>query len=149
MLTFHVLYKVLLESVNTPEYFPEEKYPHLSPPLVRNNERLLKSFEILSHHIDNDTPMAIVTDVYSQTSHYSNPDNLLGSDFKSEEVIVTKFGDFLKYKDKYRFFTTVIIGEEITQKSNNYIYTPQWSYNWEYKREYIEKIKNIDVLVSV
>lgn len=144
-----VLYKVLLESANAPEYYPEEKYPELFPPLKRNDERLNKTYEILSNYIAPKTPMAIITDVYNQVSVHKEYIPLLGSDTGSELIDITTFDQFLEKKKDYRFFTSIIIGEEITKVWNNYLYTPQWSYNWKYTSSLVSKVKDIDTVKDI
>jgi precorrin-3B C17-methyltransferase len=143
-----VLYKVILESANCPEFYPEEKYPELYPPLVRTRERLERTYEILSEHIKALTPVAIITDVYDQSSNYSEKIPLLGSDTGKEEIVVTTFDQFLNYSDRYRFLTTIIIGEETTKMWNNRIYTPQWNYHWTYNDQLLEQVAHLDYLVK-
>lgn len=141
-----VLYKLILESANCPEFYPEEKYPELYPPMVRTKERLEKTYEILSEHIAPSTPMAIITDVYDQSSNYSEKIPFLGSDDGKEEIIVTTFDQFLNYSDRYRFLTTVIIGEEMTKIWKNKIYTPQWNYHWSYRTDMLDDIAQLQYL---
>jgi precorrin-3B C17-methyltransferase len=144
-----VLYKVLLESANAPEYYPEEKYPALYPPLIRTEERLNKTYEILSNYIGPKTPMAIITDVYNQVSVHKEYIPLLGSDTGTEVIDITTFDQFLEKKGSYRFFTSIIIGEDITKVWNNHMYTPQWNYNWTYTSSLISKVKDINTVKEI
>lgn len=141
-----VLYKLILESANCPEFYPPHKYPELYPPLERTAERLEKANAILSRYVQSSTPMAIVTDVCNQSSHYSEKIPLLGSDDGKEEIIVTTFSEFLSYKEHYRFLSTVIIGDEITCSWQNKLYTPQWNYHWTYNPQMIEQVASLDYL---
>ena len=109
-----VLYKLILEAVGSPAFYPPDRYPELRPPQARTRERLERAYALLAEHIAPATPMAIITDVYNQSS---NQRTLAPARFGhgQEEIILTTFDKFLDYSDHYRFLTTVIIGEEMTQ----------------------------------
>lgn len=143
-----VLYKLILESAGSPESYPEDKYPELCPPLVRTKERLERAYAILSEHIEPATPMVIVTDVYDQSSNYSGRAPLLGSDTGKEEIIVTTFDKFLHYGNRYRFLTTVIIGEEMTRVWRDKVYTSQWNRRWTFNSQMLQRVAHLEYLVK-
>ena len=144
-----VLYKVIVESYDSPEFYPAEKYPELSPPDKCTKERLNKSYKILSEHISPDTPMAIIINTYDQTSYHHVGDNMLGSDDRKEKVILTEFRNFVKYSGEYRYLTTIIIGDNTTVVFDKYMYTPQWNYHWTYCPIMLEKVSNLPYLTSL
>ena len=143
-----VLYKLILESAGSPDFYPPERYPELYPPLVRTRERLERAYEILSEHIAPATPMAIITDVYDQSSNYSSRSPLLGSDTGKEDIILTTFDQFLDHSDRYRFLTTVIIGEEMTRVWHNKMYTSQWNRRWTYDGQMLQRVAHLEYLVK-
>ena len=143
-----VLYKLILESAGSPELYPQERYPELYPPLVRTRERLERAYQILSEHIAPATPMAIITDVYGQSSNYSGRSPLLGSDTGKEEIVLTTFDQFLNYSDHYRFLTTVIIGEEMTRVWRDKIYTAPWNRRWTYDDQMLQRVAHLEYLVK-
>jgi precorrin-3B C17-methyltransferase len=143
-----VLYKLILESAGSPELYPPDRYPELYPPLVRTKERLERAYAILSEHIAPATPMAIITDVCDQSANYSGRPPLLGSDTGKEESILTTFDQFLNHSDRYRFLTTVIIGEEMTQAKRGKMYTSQWNRRWTFDAQMVEQIAHLDYLVE-
>jgi len=143
-----VLYKLILESASCPEFYPKEKFPELFPPLLRTRERLERAYEILSEHIGPATPMAIITDVYDQSSNYSHRPPLLGSDTGKEEIIVTTFDKFLDSSDRYRFLTTVMIGEKMTRVWRSKMYTCQWNYHWTYDSQMLQRVAHLAYLVK-
>lgn len=143
-----VLFKLILENCKYPQYYPKEEYPELYPPVEMTRYRLQRTFELLAEYISFDRPMAIVTDVHDQTSNYSKTTELLGSDDGKEEIILTTFGQFMNYSDHYRFFTSIIIGDENTVLFDNVMYTPQWHDRWEYKEEMVERVKELPYLKS-
>jgi precorrin-3B C17-methyltransferase len=144
-----VLYKLILESAGSPACYPPDRYPELYPPLVRTKERLERAYEILAEHIAPATPMAIITDVYDQSSNYSGRSPLLGSDTGREEIILTTFDKFLEYSDHYRFLTTVIIGEEMTRVWRDRIYTAPWNRRWAYDDRVLQRVAQLEYLVKV
>lgn len=141
-----VLFKLILENIAYPQYYPKDKYPELYPPDVKTKERLNIVFDILKEYIPLDRPMAVVTDAFNQTSNYSNKSSMIGSDSGDEEIIITTFGDFINLTNSFRFFTSIIIGDENTIAFDNLLYTPQWHYKWEYKKEMLENISDIKYL---
>jgi hypothetical protein len=143
-----VLYKLILESAGRPEFYPEDRYPELYPPLVRTRQRLERAYQILSEYIGPATPMAIITDVYDQSSNYSGRSPLLGSDTGKEEIILTTFDQFLSYSDRYRFLTTVIIGEEMTRGWRDKIYTSHWNSRWTYNDQMLQRVAHLPYLVK-
>jgi precorrin-3B C17-methyltransferase len=143
-----VLYKLILESAGSPAFYPPDRYPELHPPLVRTKERLERAYALLSEHIAPATPMAIITDVYDQSSNYSGRSPLLGSDSGQEEIILTTFDQFLRYSDRYRFLTTVIIGEEMTRVWRDKMYTAQWNRRWAYDDRVLQRVAQLEYLVK-
>jgi precorrin-3B C17-methyltransferase len=141
-----VLYKVIVESHSFPEFYPQEKYPELNPPEKCTEFRLKETHTILSKYIAQETPMAIITDVYNQTSSHKTNEKMIGSQNGREEIILTTFSNFLNFSSNYRFFTTIIIGDETTKQNMNYIYTPQWNYRWVYSQKMTGLIKDIPYL---
>ena len=129
-------------------FYPQNKYPELFPPAQRTYERLKRAHEILSEHIASETPMMIITDICDQTSHYSKANRMLGSDTGKEEIIITEFGKFLKFRQHYRFFSIIIIGDKTTRVWKDKIYTPQWSYNWKFNSKMIDDIKDLKYLMD-
>jgi precorrin-3B methylase len=115
---------------------------------VRTKERLARAYAILSEHIAPATPMAIITDVYDQSSNYSGRSPLLGSDSGQEEIILTTFDQFLRYSDRYRFLTTVIIGEEMTRVWRDKMYTAQWNRRWAYDDRVLQRVAQLEYLVK-
>lgn len=144
-----VLYKLILESAGSPAFYPPDRYPELHPPLVRTRERLERAYTILSEHIGPATPLAIITDVYDQSSNYSGRSPLLGSDTGQEEIILTTFDQFLNHSDRFRFMTTVIIGEEMTRVWRDKMYTAQWNHRWTYDDQMLHRVGQLDYLVNV
>ena len=143
-----VLYKLILEAAGSPAFYPPARYPELHPPLVRTRERLERAYAILAEHIAPTTPMAIITDVYDQSSNYSGRSPLLGSDTGQEEIVLTTFDQFLRYSDRYRFLTTVIIGEEMTRVWRDKIYTAQWNRRWAYDERMLQRVAPLEYLVK-
>jgi precorrin-3B C17-methyltransferase len=141
-----VLYKLILENLAYPEFYPADMYPSLYPPDVKTKYRLQRTYEILGESIPPDRPMAIVTDVHNQTSNYSSSIALLGSDSGNESITISKFGDFLEKAPEFRFFTTIIIGDSNTQVYNNRMVNPQSNYKWKYKTEMLIGIGAIPYL---
>lgn len=141
-----VLFKLILENSKYPQYYPKEEYPELYPPIEKTKYRLQRTYDLLKEYIDGDRPMAIVTDVYDQTSNYSKTTDFLGSDDGKEEVILTTFDQFMNYSDRFRFFTSIIIGDKNTVQFNKVMYTPQWHDRWEYKKEMVNRVKELAYL---
>ncbi|MEJ5198081.1 MAG: SAM-dependent methyltransferase [Anaerolineae bacterium] len=143
-----VLYKLILESAGNPAFYPPERYPELHPPLERTRERLERAYAILAEQIAAATPMAIITDVYDQSSNYSSRSPLLGTETGQEEIILTTFDQFLRYSDRYRFLTTVIIGEEMTRLWRDKMYTAQWNRRWAYDDQMEQRVAPLEYLVK-
>jgi len=143
-----VLYKLILEAAGCPAAYPPDRYPELHPPLERTRERLERAYAILAEHIAPATPLAIITDVYDQSSNYSGRSPLLGSDTGREEIILTTFDKFLDYRDHYRFLTTVIIGEEMTRVWRDRIYTAPWNRRWAYDGQILQRVAGLEYLVQ-
>ncbi len=141
-----VLYKLILENLNYPQYYPEDKYPELFPPKEKIMYRWQRTFEILSEHIVPDTPMAVVTDAHDQTSNYSTTTEMLGSDDGKEKIVITSFKDFIALSNTFRFFTTVFIGETITKRFGDILITPQWNYKWTYTKDMMKDITGLPYL---
>lgn len=141
-----VLYKLILENLNYPRYYPEEKYPELFPPKEKMIYRWQRTYDILKEHIPPERPMAIVTDACDQTSNYSTATQMLGSDDRKESIVIAPFEDFLALTNTFRFFTTVIIGEAITKRYGDTLITPQWNYKWEYDKEMMKDIVGLPYL---
>ncbi len=141
-----VLYKLILENLNYPQYYPEEKYPELFPPKEKMLYRWQRTYEILREYISPKTPMAVVTDVNDQTSNYSTATEMLGSDDGREKIVIAPFDDFLALTDTFRFFTTVIIGDATTKQFGNVLITPQWNYKWTYHKEMMADIDGLSYL---
>lgn len=144
-----VLYKVIIESYTSPEFYPQDKYPELYPPQECTKIRLGRTYEILSEYINPATPMAIITDMYNQTSNHRKTENMLGAESGQEEIIITEFVNFLKYMDYYRFLTTIIIGDDTTKMWNNFIYTPQWNYHWIFDSRMLDRVQKIPYLKDI
>lgn len=142
-----VLFKLILENIAYPEYYPEEKYPELYPPKEKTKYRLQRTYDILKEHIPENRAMIIITDAYDQTSQYSSSVDMLGAKDGKESIEICQFGDFLKKSESFRFFTTVIIGDANTRVlADGTIYTPQWNYKWTYSVEMLDRIKDLDYL---
>lgn len=141
-----VLYKLILENLYYPEYYPQDQYPELFPPQEKIAYRWQRTFDILREHIPLERPMAVVTDVHDQTANYSTTTKMLGSDNRKESIVLTTFGDFLALSDTYRFFTTIIIGDAITKRYDDILITPQWNYKWHYQKEMMKDIIDLPYL---
>ncbi|UYO99184.1 SAM-dependent methyltransferase [Oceanotoga sp. DSM 15011] len=141
-----VLYKLILENLKYPQYYPKDRYPDLFPPKEKTFYRLKRTYDILSKYIPEERVMAIVTDVNDQTSNYSKVTDMLGSKNSKENILITNFGNFLNHVNEYRFFTSIIIGDENTKFYNDVIYTPQWNYKWSYDERMLDDIKDLDYL---
>jgi precorrin-3B C17-methyltransferase len=141
-----VLYKLILENLAYPHFYPKEKYPQLYPPKEKTMFRLRRTFKILHEHIPLDRPMAIVTDVHDQTSSYSSTTLLLGGEGGKESITLTTFKEFLEKSSEYRFFTTIIIGDASTQVYNDRMVTPQWNYKWKYAANMLKDIEMLPYL---
>ncbi|MBD3290973.1 hypothetical protein GF337_19355, partial [candidate division KSB1 bacterium] len=141
-----VLYKLILENLGYPDFYPKEKYPELFPPQEKTKYRLERTYNILKEHISLNTPMAIVTDVCDQTSNYSSATAMLGCEGGKERIVITSFKDFLKEASGYRFFTTIIIGDALTQQYDNKLVNPQWNYRWKYRQDMMEDVKDLPYL---
>lgn len=141
-----VLYKLIFENLNYPQYYPQEKYPELFPPQEKMLYRWQRTNEILSEHIVPDTPMAVVTDAHDQTANYSSVTKMLGSEDGQEKLVITPFKDFLSLTSTFRFFTTVIIGETITKQYCDILITPQWNYKWSFQQEMMRDITQLPYL---
>lgn len=143
-----VLFKLILENCKYPQYYPQDEYPELYPPEEKTKYRLQRTYDLLKEYIPGDRPIAIVTDVCDQTSNYSKTTDFLGSDNGKEEIIITTFDQFLNCSDSFRFFTSVVIGDENTVLFDKVMYTPQWHNRWVYKKEMIERVKELPYLKS-
>ncbi len=141
-----VLYKLILENLHYPQYYPAEKYPELFPPQEKLAYRWQRTYDILREHIPLDRPMAIVTDACDQTAGYSTATKMLGADDGRESIVITTFKDFLALAETYRFFTTIIIGDGITTRYGDTLITPQWNYKWRYTREMLQDIAGLPYL---
>ena len=141
-----VLYKLILENLNYPQYYPKEKYPELFPPKEKMRYRWQRTYDILSAYITPETPMAVVTDVNDQTSHYSSKTDMLGSNDGKEEFLITSFNNFLTLTNTFRFFTTIIIGDATTKRLGDHLVSPQWHYKWQYTKEMIKDIEGLPYL---
>lgn len=138
-----VLYKLILENVAYPHLYPKDTYPELYPPKEKTWFRLERTFDILKEHIPSERPMAVVTDVHGQTSHYSAKTELLGNDNGNESIVVATLADFMNQAKGFRFFTTVIIGEEMTRQYGNLLVAPQVNYHWEYDPAMIDAVADL------
>jgi precorrin-3B C17-methyltransferase len=144
-----ILFKLILENLAYPNFYPPEKYPELYPPGEKTKYRLQRTYDILREHIPDDRVMIIVTDAFDQTLEYSSRINLLGSESGKESIEITNFGEFVNKSDSYRFFTTVIIGDSTTKVINyKIVLTPHWNYRWTYSTEMLDKVNNLDYLIS-
>ncbi len=142
-----VLYKLILENLAYPNFYPKEKYPELYPPEEKTKYRLQRTYDILSEFIPDDRVMIIVTDAFDQTSVYSKRIDLLGNENGKESVEVTNFGEFLNKADNYRFFTMVIIGDATTRViDEKMVLSPQWNYKWTYSTEMLDQVKDLKYL---
>jgi precorrin-3B C17-methyltransferase len=141
-----VLYKMILENLQYPEYYPRERYPELFPPAEKMAFRWRRTYEILAEHVAPDTPMAVVTDACDQTSNYSSATAMLGSEDGRERLVLAPFRDFLTLTDLFRFFTTVIIGDATTRRMGEALVTPQWHYKWKYSPEMRTGIEDLPYL---
>lgn len=141
-----VLYKLILENLNYPQYYPEEKYPELFPPQEKLAYRWQRTYDILREYVPLDRPMAVVTDICDQTAVYSTKTQMLGADNGRENILITTFKEFLALAPTYRFFTTIIIGDEITQRHGDTLITPQWQYKWRFKREMLQDVAGLPYL---
>jgi precorrin-3B methylase len=141
-----VLYKLILENLNYPQYYPEEKYPELFPPKEKMLYRWQRTYDILREHIPAERLMAIVTDAHDQTSNYSTATKMLGSDDGREKILIAPFKDFLSLTDTFRFFTTIIIGDATTRRFDDILVTSQWNYKWTYSREMMKDIDGLPYL---
>jgi precorrin-3B C17-methyltransferase len=142
-----ILYKLILEATGSPAFYPPDRYPELYPPQARTRERLERAYAVLAEHIAPATPMAIITDVYDQSSNYSGRSPLLGTDTGQEEIILTTVDKFLDYSDHYRFLTTVIIGEEMTRVWRDRLYTAPWQRRWVYDEAMLQRVAMLEYLV--
>ena len=138
-----VLHKLILENLNYPRYYPPDKYPELFPPREKTIYRWQRTYDILREHIPPERLLAIVTDACDQTAHYSTTPELLGSDDRKERIVIAAFQDFLALAHTFRFFTTVIIGDAITQRCGERVITPQWHYQWKYDREMMNDLAGL------
>jgi precorrin-3B C17-methyltransferase len=141
-----VLYKLILENLYYPEYYPPDKYPELFPPAEKTRHRWERTCAILSERIPPERPMAIVTDACDQTSHYSAATEMLGSDDHKESIVIAPFREFLERSGTYRFFTTVIIGDATTRRFGDVLITPQWNYKWTYAKEMMNDVVGLPYL---
>lgn len=141
-----VLYKLILENLQYPQYYPADKYPELFPPREKLQYRWQRTYDILREHVPLDRPMAVVTDVHDQTANYSTATQLLGADDHRESIVLTTFGEFLALTDTYRFFTTIVIGEGLTKRYGDTLITPQWNYTWSYDRAMLQAVAELPYL---
>lgn len=141
-----VLFKLILENIAYPQYYPKEKYPDLYPPEEQTRYRLQRTYDILKEHIPPDRTMIIVTDAYDQTSNYSTNINMLGSKDGKEVIEISQFGKFLEKSSDFRFLTTVIIGDSMTKTVNTRVLTPQWNYKWNYSNRMLNEVTNLSYL---
>ena len=141
-----VLYKLILENTACPQLYPKDEYPELYPPMEKTWFRLERTFDILQEYVPLDRPMAVVTDVHEQTSRYSVSPELLGSDTGKESIVISTLADFMKQAKAFRFFTTVILGEEMTRQYGDLLVSPQANYRWEYDPAMIAEIHTMPCL---
>ncbi|MBD3167601.1 hypothetical protein GF324_13455, partial [bacterium] len=141
-----VLYKLILENMAYPEFYPPDQHPELSTPAKTTRFRLQRTFDILREHIPPERPMAIVTDVCDQTARFSTTMKMLGADDRHESIVFAPFGEFLKRSDSFRFFTTVIIGDATTRRHGDALITSQWNYTWKYSRDLMNDIADLPYL---
>ncbi|MBU7016779.1 MAG: hypothetical protein HXS44_04675 [Theionarchaea archaeon] len=103
-----VFYLPKHEALVYPQFYPEEKYPHLYPREVKCVERLEKAFSTLLEVRSPETPLGIAC-------------------LKEEnEIISTILGDYKDVFEDIHPYSTVIVGNSMSKYAGEYFVTSLW-----------------------